>query len=175
MHLGRNGVDVRNRAIIWSGALCVVLASPVFGQTPHEVQSQTPDRSAFIELLERAVAANDRAYVAAQLQFAGSLVAGGRTRTYCCTEGQLVQVRVDRGGGEAVLDMVHATLGTRISPNAPKTAIAIAGRAPESGDYRISVRHVGQPDAPPLPYMLSGDSAVASSLLATGYWLPATD
>ena len=51
--------------------------------------------------------------------------------------------------------MVHATSGTRISPNAPKTAIAIAGRAPESGDYRISVRHVGQPDGPPSPYMLS--------------------
>ena len=221
MHLGRNGVDVRNRAIIWSGAFCVVLAGPVFGQTPHEVQSQTPDRSAFIELLERAVGANDRAYVAAQLQypltvliggfrvpfttpaavleryddiftaelkggleqqvtiaavdgghritamavprsepdnpastgtpapiareprriavragprptqFAGSLAAGGTdTYVFFVPKGQLVQVRVDRGGGEAVLDMVHATLGIRISriPRRPRLPLRVEHR-----------------------------------------------
>ena len=127
---------MRNRAIIWSGALCVVLASPVLGQTPHEVQSQTPDRSAFIELLKRAVAANDRAHVAAQLQYPLTVLISG--------------LRVPFTTPAAVLERYDDIFTAEL-----KGRLAIAGRASESGDYRISVRHVGQPDAPPLPYMLS--------------------
>jgi hypothetical protein len=86
-------------------------------------------------------------------RMSGSLASGGLdTYLVFVQKGQLLQVRLDRGRTEAAIDVVNARTGATV--NGAGRGV-FAGRVPESADYRISVRHTGPQDAPPLPYLLS--------------------
>jgi hypothetical protein len=87
-------------------------------------------------------------------QFAGSLAAGG-TDSYLVfvQRGQLLDVRLQRGRGEAVLRVVNAATGAPLESGA-KATFVVSGRVPASVDYRIEVQRTTGGDAP-LPYMLS--------------------
>ena len=88
-------------------------------------------------------------------RMAGSLSSGGvDTYLVFVQKGQLLQVRLDRGRTEAVVEVVNADSGRRIGPEAGK-GVVVSDRVPESADYRISVRYTGPADAPPLPYVVS--------------------
>ena len=71
-------------------------------------------------------------------------------------EGQLLQVRVERGPSRAVvLRVVHAGTGTPLNSQASDAARLISGRAPEDADYRIDVLRTPAGEAAPLGYILS--------------------
>ena len=64
-----------------------------------------------------------------------------------------VDVRLQRGRGEAVVHVVNAATDAPLASRA-KATFVVTGRAPVTGDYRIEVQRTSQGDAP-LPYMLS--------------------
>jgi len=87
-------------------------------------------------------------------QFAGSLAAGSNDSFLVFVQkGQLLDVRLQRGRGEAVIRVVNATTGAPLASGARATFV-VSGRVPASVDYRIDVERTTPGDAP-LPYMLS--------------------
>jgi hypothetical protein len=87
-------------------------------------------------------------------QFAGSLAAGSSDSFLVFVQkGQLLDVRLQRGRGEAVLRVVNAATGAPLESGA-KATFVVSGRVPTSADYRIEVRRTAAGDEP-LPYMLS--------------------
>ena len=87
-------------------------------------------------------------------QFAGSLAAGSSDSFLVFVQkGQLLDVRLQRGRGEAVVRVVNAATGAPLASGAKATFI-LSARAPASVDYRIDVERTTAGDAP-LPYMLS--------------------
>jgi hypothetical protein len=86
-------------------------------------------------------------------RMSGSLASGGvDTYLVFVPKGQLLQVRLDRGRAEAVIEIANAATGRSV-PGA--TRGGFASRVADSADYRVTVRHTGPADAPPLPYVLS--------------------
>jgi hypothetical protein len=87
-------------------------------------------------------------------QFAGSLAAGS-TDTFLVfvQQGQLLDVRLQRGRNEAVVRVVNAATGAPLVSGA-KATFVVTGRVAASVDYRIEVERTSPGDAP-LPYMLS--------------------
>jgi hypothetical protein len=90
-------------------------------------------------------------------QFAGNL---GRSTSDAymlfVPKGQLLEVRLERVGRAAIVQVTDARTGAPLNHRVARGALVVSGRAPSSGDYRIEVRHAAaaaEPDQ--LPYFLS--------------------
>jgi hypothetical protein len=87
-------------------------------------------------------------------QFAGSLAAGTSDAFLVFVQkGQLLDVRLQRGRGEAVVRVVNAATGAPLASGA-KATFVVSGRVPDSVDYRIDIQRTSSGEAP-LPYLLS--------------------
>lgn len=87
-------------------------------------------------------------------QFAGWLAAGTRDAyVLFVPKGHLLDVRLERGRGEATVRVVNAATGALL-PSTATGAFISTGRAPVDGDYRIEVERTTA-DELALPYMLS--------------------
>jgi hypothetical protein len=88
-------------------------------------------------------------------RFAGSLPAGAvDTYLVFVPQGQLLDVRLERVRGEAVVRVVNAATGASLNPRVARGALVVAGRAPSSADYRIEVQRTSAGELA-LPYKLA--------------------
>ena len=87
-------------------------------------------------------------------RFAGSLPAGAADAyVVFVPKGQLLDVRVERVRGEAMVRVSDAATGAPLNPRVARGALVVSGRAQTSSDYRIVVQRTSTDEAP-LPYML---------------------
>ncbi|RPI54984.1 MAG: hypothetical protein EHM55_09255 [Acidobacteria bacterium] len=88
-------------------------------------------------------------------RFAGLLPPGAAdSYVFFVSKGQLLEVRVERVRGEAVVRVVNAATGAPLNPRVAQGALLVSGRAQASADYRIEVQRTSPGDSD-LPYMLA--------------------
>ncbi len=91
-------------------------------------------------------------------RFAGLLPSGAADAyVVFVPKGQLLDVRLERVRGEALVRVARADTGAPLNPRVARGALVVAGRAAADGDYRIDVERVertsvGDAD---LPYTLA--------------------
>jgi len=91
----------------------------------------------------------------APTRFAGSIHSGA-TDSYLLfvPKGQLLDVRLERVRGEAVVRVANAATGAPLNPRVAQGALVVSGRAQAGADYRIDVQRTSVGDSA-LPYMLA--------------------
>ncbi len=88
-------------------------------------------------------------------RFAGSLPPGAADAYIVFVpKGQLLDVRLERVRGEAIVRVADAATGAPLNPRTAQGALVVTGRAPASADYRIEVQRTSAGESA-LPYMLA--------------------
>ena len=77
----------------------------------------------------------------AATRFAGSLASGAAdSYVLFVPKGMLLDVRLERVSGEAIVRVSNAATGAPLNPRVAQGALVVSGRAQTSADYRIDVR-----------------------------------